>query len=94
MGEAVDGTEVAVHINDLPEGCDVLSTALGPQSRGEASAPNATAFAKRMYVLVSSDFCHAGIISLLERAKQLGDCLVVGLPSDDMVAAREHPGEG
>lgn len=46
----------------------------------------------RVYVLVASDFCHIGIVSLLEQAKQLGDRLVVGIPDDETVRSnRSYP---
>jgi ethanolamine-phosphate cytidylyltransferase len=46
----------------------------------------------RVYVVLASDFCHVGILSLLEQAKQLGEKLVVGIPDDETVEAnRSYP---
>jgi cytidyltransferase-like protein len=46
----------------------------------------------RVYVVLASDFCHIGIISLLERARELGDELVVGIPDDETIKAnRSYP---
>lgn len=42
--------------------------------------------AEKVYLAVSSDFVHAGILNVLERARGLGD-VVVGVLTDEVVAA-------
>jgi ethanolamine-phosphate cytidylyltransferase len=44
----------------------------------------------RVYVHIASDFCHVGILNLLEQAKRLGDKLVVGIPDDATVQANRN----
>ena len=38
-----------------------------------------------VYTCGSFDLCHAGTVKFLEQAKALGDCLVVGIFSDQLV---------
>ncbi|MBN2139072.1 MAG: adenylyltransferase/cytidyltransferase family protein [Sedimentisphaerales bacterium] len=47
-----------------------------------------------VYIMGCWDLLHVGHLSILERAKALGDKLIVGVFSDDVIASPEYKGRG